>query len=158
MLAACALAAWGVQGAGAAPASSGSANEATISSDQMELIHNGEQTIFTGHVILERTPYTLKADRMTRYQSTGLADAEGKVVGTWVKPKGEAATTQGDYARYNPQTEMAELWAKPGRQITVDWKDAQGTAHFQGDRGVLFLASKRVRLIDRVTGHVIPTP
>src|SRR5436190_24189136 len=80
----------------ASPAAS--SPEATISSDQLELIDNGSKTVFTGHVLLEQAPYVLKADRMTRYQSNGLVEGEGHVHGTWINPAGGKTEARGEHA------------------------------------------------------------
>src|SRR5271170_6278921 len=56
--------------------------QATITSDQMELVDNGAQSVFTGHVVLTRAPYVLTAQRMTRVQATGIVEAHGHIVGT----------------------------------------------------------------------------
>src|SRR4051812_11012292 len=64
-------------------------DDATISSDAMEILNNGARTVFSGHVILEKQSYRLTANRMTREQSTGLVQAEGNVIGTWVNLSGE---------------------------------------------------------------------
>src|SRR5258708_4090160 len=87
-----------------------STGETTITSDEMELIHNGGETILTGHVILIRPPYQMKADRMIRYKETGIVEAEGNVIGTWDKPTGERVEAVGAYARYTPQAQTTELW------------------------------------------------
>src|SRR3982750_4634162 len=59
-------AAWIVGYAAGVAAAAPRSHEATISSDEMELLNNGAKTIFTGHVILEQKPYVLKADRMAQ--------------------------------------------------------------------------------------------
>ncbi len=101
----------------AAPSSTATASvadtaQATITSDEMELINNGERTVFTGHVVLTRTPYVLTAEKMIRYKD-GIVDVEGKVVGTYTGEKGEKTQAAGQKARYNPQAETTELWGKP---------------------------------------------
>src|ERR1700722_19931320 len=78
----------------------GYSKEATITSDDLELQNNGEQTIFTGHVILTQDPYKIHADRMVRTKATEIIDADGHVVGTWVSPKGEKVRVLGEKARY----------------------------------------------------------
>jgi lipopolysaccharide assembly outer membrane protein LptD (OstA) len=142
----------------AAPAPKGPPDETTITSDQMELIDNASRTVFTGNVVLKSESYVLNADKMTRYRTTGIVEAEGHVVGTWTKPTGEKTKATGDYARYNPQTEIAELWGDPGRQITLDWQDRRGSGRFVSDRALVNVSPRRARLIDRVRGHVIPAP
>jgi hypothetical protein len=135
-----------------------SKDQATLSSDEMEIIHNGSKTIFTGHVLLEKPPYVLKAHRMTRTQDVGLVEAEGRVVGTWRDPAGGRLEALGDRARYDPQSDTAELWTDLPHRVVMNWKDAKGSGHFLSDRAFLFVTPKRVRLIDHVTGHIVPTP
>jgi LPS export ABC transporter protein LptC len=186
----------------------------------MELINNGAKSVFTGHVQLIKEAYVLTADRMTRIESTGLVEAEGHIVGTWLKPTGEKTTATGEEARYNPQTQTTELWKdarlmhwesasdpqplvvtaerfiahhdehsleaqndvtirRAGmfeshsdaakylqneevihlwgeRKTTIQVVDAQGSGNFLSDRAQLYLSPRRARLIDQVTGHLIP--
>ncbi|OGR89283.1 MAG: hypothetical protein A2992_02625 [Elusimicrobia bacterium RIFCSPLOWO2_01_FULL_59_12] len=133
-------------------------DEATITSDHMELINHGEKTIFDGHVVLQRPPYELKAKRMTRAQGTGHVDVEGQIVATWVSPEGGQVRVQGDRGRYDPNTEKAELWTNPSRKVKVDWKDEQGSARFYSARAEFEGATRKVRLVNHVTGHVVPAP
>jgi lipopolysaccharide export system protein LptA len=199
-----------------------SAEDATITSDQMELFDNGTKTVFTGHVVLERSPYVMTADRMTRYQATGIVEAENHVVGTWIKPTGEMTKAVGGRARYDPQAQTTDLWETPSlthwdtakdptplvvtaerfiahhdtqmlfakedvtirrgtvfqthsdqaqfdqkmqvihlwgsHKTAIQWEDAQGSGHFLSERALLYLSPKRARLMDNVTGHVIPSP
>ena len=196
------------------------AEEATITSDQLELVDNGSKSVFTGHVTLTRSPYVLTADRMVRTKATGIVEAEGHIVGTWLKTSGEKTTAIGERGRYNPQADTTELWkharlthwetvkdtapltvtadkfvahhdqqvllaehhviirhgttfeshsdeAKYDQQqqvihlwgehrTSLQWVDAQGSGHFLSDRALLYVSPKRARLIDNVTGHVIP--
>jgi lipopolysaccharide export system protein LptA len=132
------------------------ASEATIASDQLELLENGGKTVFTGHVLLERPPYVLKANQMTRYQNTGLVEAQGRIVGTWINEAGEKTEAQGEFGRYDPAAQTAELWTKPNAQILVTSQNAKGTSRFTSDRAKLDLAQKRVRMIDNVQGHIVP--
>ena len=85
-------------------------NEATITSDQLELINNGALSVFTGHVQLTQVPYVLTADRMTRLEASGLVEAEGHIIGTWLKSTGEKTTAIGEQARFDPRTQTTELW------------------------------------------------
>jgi len=133
-------------------------NQATLTSDEMELITKGNKAIFTGHVVLDRPPYKLRAKRMTRTEETGLVEAEGRVTGTWKGDNGAKLETNGDFAQYNPGTQIAELWTKPGKQVTVKWNDERGSGNFFGDKAQLFVESKTVRLVDHVTGHIVPAP
>jgi lipopolysaccharide export system protein LptA len=133
-------------------------NDATLSSDEMELINQGSKAVFTGHVILEKPGYELRANRMTRTEKTGLVEAEGKIHGIWNNPDGGKLEAFGDHGRYDPQTDIAELWTNPSKQVAVNWKDAKGSAHFLSDRAILYVSSRSVRLADRVTGHVVPAP
>jgi lipopolysaccharide transport protein LptA len=96
-------------------------NQATITSDEMEVVNNGDQTIFRGHVVLTQAPYGMTSDQMVRYKDTGVVEAEGHVIGTWVKPTGEKLVAQGKKARYNPNDQTTELWseAKLSRWETV---------------------------------------
>ena len=196
--------------------------ETTITSDQMELIDNGAQTVFTGHVVLQQSPYVMTADRMTRLRDTGIVEADGHIVGTWLKPTGEKTVAVGDRARYNPQAQTTELWKAPRlthwdtakdptpmvataerfiahhdsqmlfgkknvvirrgtdfesrsdeaqfdqtaqvihlwgkRRTELAWNDTQGSGRFFSDRALLYLSPRRARLMDHVTGHVIPAP
>ena len=63
-------------------------DDATLSSDEMELINQGSKAVFTGHVLLEKPGYRLRANRMTRTEKTGLVEAEGKIHGSWDNPQG----------------------------------------------------------------------
>jgi lipopolysaccharide export system protein LptA len=197
-------------------------SEATISSDEMELLNNGAMTIFSGHVVLERPPYVLKADRMTREKTSGVVQSQGHIVGTWTQENGQKTVAEGSRASYVPGTETTELWGNPrvrhwdnaadmtplevtadrfiaqqreqmlyaktnvwirrGTQVQarseegqldqaqqvvqltgrtpvqIDWADAQGTAHFTGERAVLYLSPRHARLMDNVKGHIVPAP
>lgn len=200
----------------------GGAADATISSDEVEVVNNGVQTIFTGHVVLTRKPYMLLADRMTRLKETGVVDAEGHVTGTWLQPSGEKLEASGSKAKYDPVAQTTELWedakltrwetAKDTAPLVVtaqrfiahidqqvllaehqvhisrahefwaqsdeakyeqrpqvlhlwgehrtilNMDEARGSGNFLCDRALLFLSPRRVRLLDRVKGHVIPAP
>jgi lipopolysaccharide transport protein LptA len=130
--------------------------EATISSDQMEILQNGQRTVFIGHVVLEKTTSKLTANRMTRF-SDGHVEADGRIVTTWVNPdQSGSVEARGAYARYDPASESAQLWNKPNKKISVKWQDKQGSGFFEGDRGVLEFSPKRARLVGQVTGHIIP--
>jgi lipopolysaccharide export system protein LptA len=194
--------------------------EATITSDEMEVVNNGARTIFRGHVVLKEVPYELHADRMERTRATGVVQAWGHIVGTWVKPEGEKGMAEGDRARYDPADETTEWWdharltrwqtasdtapvvvtadrfvaeqkedrllAHRNVQVTqggefwsqsdegkfdhqqqtmtlwgkhpvrMHWQDARGTADFKSDQAVIFVVTKRTRLLDQVQGHVVP--
>jgi len=212
----------GLRAGAEAPAPEAAGREATITSDQLELVQNGAESIFTGHVVLTRTPYVLNADRMARVQATGVVEAQGHIVGTWVQSTGEKTVAVGERARYAPQQQTVELWegarlthweslkdADPlvvtagrfiahldaqildaqkdvvirrgtsyvshsdqakyeqpagvlhlwgSRPIAVEFADAQGSGHFISERGLLYLSPRKVRLIDDVTGQIIPAP
>src|SRR5438552_619671 len=92
---------------GAAPPS---APEATITSDELEILNNGAKTVFTGHVILKQVPYVLLADRMVQTKATGIVEAAGHIHGTWTGPSGEKIVATGTHARYTPAAKSIELW------------------------------------------------
>jgi lipopolysaccharide export system protein LptA len=129
------------------------AEEATITSDQLEILDNGQKTIFLGHVVLKRAPYTLHADRMVRTQPGGRVEAEGAVIGTWQTEKSKGAI-QSDSAQYDPAKGITELWGQ--RPVTLQVTEMQGSAQFEGDRGWMSLEPKKARLIGRVRGHILP--
>jgi lipopolysaccharide transport protein LptA len=132
------------------------AAEATISSDELEMQNNGERTIFSGHVVLTQVPYQVRADQMIRTKATGIVDAAGRVVGTWVSPKGENVRVEGEKARYNPSTETVEVWGD--HQVGVRLDGEKGNALFHGDRGWVYThLPGRAKLSGQVTGHVIPS-
>ena len=64
------------------------AAEATITSDELEMLDNGARSIFRGHVELKQDPYLLLSDRMERIKETGVVVAKGHVHGSWAGPKG----------------------------------------------------------------------
>jgi lipopolysaccharide export system protein LptA len=198
------------------------ASEATISSDEMELIDNGSKTVFNGHVLLSRPPYEMKADKMTRVQADGVVEAEGNIIGLWKNPAGDKVKAVGHHARYSPQVQTLELWGDPRltrwespkdqtplivtadrfiahndthmiqaetrvvfkrgmafqamsdhaqfdqtdgvlhlwgtRQVDTLWGDARGTGRFLSDRALLYQNPRRARLMDHVTGHIVPAP
>jgi len=130
--------------------------EATISSDELEMQNNGEKAIFRGHVVLTQVPYQVYGDQMIRTKATGIVNASGHVIGTWVSPKGEKVRVEGDQARYEPSTETVEVWGK--RQVAVQLDGEKGTATFHGDRGWVYTHMPgRAKLFGQVTGHVIPS-
>ena len=130
--------------------------DATLSSDEMELINQGDKAVFKGHVLLEKTEYQLKANQMTRTEKTGLVEAEGNIIGMWKNPAGGNLKAYGDHGRYDPVAQRAELWTNLPKQVAVNWKDAKGSGNFLSDRAVIFVSSKSVRLQDHVTGHIVP--
>src|ERR1700687_31688 len=81
------------------------AAEATITSDELELQNNGEITIFSGHVVIKQDPYEVRSDRMVRTKVTGVVNAVGHVIGTWISPKKERVRVEGEQARYFPDLE-----------------------------------------------------
>jgi lipopolysaccharide export system protein LptA len=132
------------------------AEEATITSDELELQNNGEITIFRRHVILTQVPYQVHADRMVRTKATGIVDAYGHVVGDWVSEKNEKIHVTGDVARYKPDDQTVEVWGKSRVHVTLDGEKGKGTFH--GDRGWVFTQQPgKAKLIGHVTGHVIPS-
>ena len=133
-----------------------SKDDATLTSDEMDLIDNGHQSVFIGHVLLQKTAYELKADRMTRAQATGLVEASGHIKGTWHNPAGGTLIAEGDKAKYDPATQTAQLWTNPGKQVSMTWTDNHGSGHFLSDRALLYMDPKHVQLVDHVTGHIIP--
>ncbi len=131
-------------------------SEATITSDQMELVDHGAKTIFDGNVLLQKELYELKADRMTRERESGLIHVKGRIVGTWKSPDRGNVQIRGDQGVYNPTTEKAELWTGPSKKVMVDWNDKQGKARFYSERAEFDATARKVRLINRVTGHIVP--
>jgi lipopolysaccharide transport protein LptA len=99
--------------------------EATITSDQLELLDNGARSVFTGHVVLKQDPYLLLADRMIQTKATGIVDAYGHIHGTWITDKGEKVLAEGAQARYIPSEQTTELW---GRPRLTRWETALDTA------------------------------
>ncbi len=137
------------------PAHGAPKGEATITSDELELQNNGEITIFTGHVVLKQDDYLIQADRMVRTKATGIVDADGHVVGTWISPKKEKIVVNGDHARYQPASTVVEIWGP--RRVDVHLDGEKGKATFHGDRGwILTQQPGKARLVGQVTGHVIP--
>ena len=101
------------------------APETTITSDEFETVQNGEKNIFTGHVVLTRPPYVLRADRMTRSKATGIVNAEGHVRGQWIRLTGERLVAEGQTGRYDPAAQTTDLWQKA--RLTR-WETAVDTA------------------------------
>jgi lipopolysaccharide export system protein LptA len=133
-------------------------DETTITSDHMELIDHGKKTVFEGNVTIQKKTYELKANRMSRLREDGMIEAEGRIRATWNSEEGQQVIVRGDRGRYDPNTEVAELWTKPSGKVTVDWKDTKGSARFFSERAEFRAAERKVRLVNRVTGHIIPTP
>ncbi len=131
------------------------ASEATITSDELELQNNSAVAIFRGHVVLTQDAYQVHADRMVRTKATSLVNATGHVVGTWISAKGEKLRVEGEEARYQPQTEIVEIWGK--RQVAVQLDGEKGKATFHGDRGWVYTLSPGLaKLSGHVIGHVVP--
>jgi len=100
------------------------ASETTITSDELEILDNGAQTVFTGHVVLTQDPYQLFADRMTQIKATGIVEAKGHIRGTWKGDKGERSVATGANARYTPAEKVTELW---GDALLTRWETAADT-------------------------------
>jgi lipopolysaccharide export system protein LptA len=98
--------------------------QATISSDLLELQNNGAKSVFRGHVVLESETYTLKARQMTQTKKTGIVQASGRVDAVWHGDKGEHYHGVGDHAIYNPKTKVADLW---GHSQVTRWETAVDT-------------------------------
>jgi lipopolysaccharide export system protein LptA len=130
-----------------------SAPEATITSDELEIRHNGEETFFRGHVVLTDTPYVLNADRMLRVKTTGIVTAGGHLEGAWLSEKGEKINASGNEGRYEPQPPRTELWG--GKPELVRWETAADTTpvHITADR---FIAEHEARQFYAL-GHVVIT-
>ncbi len=99
--------------------------EATITSDQLELVDHGAVTVFTGNVVLTQGAYVLKADRVTQKKESGVADAYGSIHATWMSATGEKILAVGDRARYNPKTKVTELWENAA---VTRWQTDRDTA------------------------------
>lgn len=97
--------------AGAPPPPSDS--EATLTSDELEIVENGAKTVFRGHVRLTHQAYRMESDVMTRSGADGPVLARGRVKGTWTSPSGERMEATGGQARYDPAQETVELWDSP---------------------------------------------
>jgi lipopolysaccharide export system protein LptA len=110
-----------------APAASSDkpATEATITSDELEIKNSGAEAVFRGQVVLKQDPYVLTADRMTQNRASGVVEARGRVLGTWVSETGEKLIAEGRSARYTPSTKVTELWGNP--KLTR-WETAKDTA------------------------------
>ena len=106
-------------------AASKPAAEATITSDELEMRDNGEETFFRGHVILKEDPYLLHADQMIRTKRTGIVTAHGHLKGTWLSEKGEKVAAFGDDGRYEPDLPKTELWG--GKPEMIRWATAADT-------------------------------
>jgi len=133
----------------------GHAAEATITSDELEIQNNGERTIFRGHVVLVQTPYEVHSDQMVRVKETGVVNADGHVVGSWVSPKSEHVRIDGEQAVYDPATQTVQIWGK--QQVAVELNGEKGHALFHGNRGWAFTQTPgKARLTGQVTGHVVP--
>src|ERR1035438_9078044 len=91
---------WVRSPAAAETAASAAPEEATITSDEFEAVDNGAQSIFTGHVVLTRSPYVLHADRMVRAKATEVVEANGHIQAVWIRPTGEKIIAVGGRARY----------------------------------------------------------
>jgi lipopolysaccharide export system protein LptA len=131
------------------------AGEATISSDQLEIQDGGRKSVFTGHVVLRQEPHVLFADRMVRTQPSGLVTAQGHLEARWLPPSGEKAKVLSELGRYDPLSQVIEVWGPPHVEVRLADKQ-RGTATFYGDRGWVFLDKKKARLEGHVRGHVIP--
>jgi len=105
---------------GAAPKS-----EATITSDELEIMDNGAKTFFRGHVILKQDPYLLHADQMVRTKATSIVEAEGNLDGTWISEKGEKIKAYGQKGRYTTTPQVTDLWEKA--QL-IRWENVSDTA------------------------------
>jgi lipopolysaccharide export system protein LptA len=135
----------------------GYANDATITSDEMQILDGGAKTIFNRHVVLKQDTYVIRADRMTRIKDTGIVDALGQVEGTWTSEKGEIMTARGKKARYTPSVKTLELWVDAD---VTRWETAQDTAPviIQADRFIALQAERvvwakenvRIRQTDRL--------
>lgn len=132
------------------------AHEATITSDQMELVDHGAKTIFEGNVHLQKELYELKADQMTREREGGMIYVKGRITGIWRSPEKGHVQVKGDQGSYNPTTEIAELWTETSKKVVVDWQDKQGKARFYSERAEFNGVTGKVRLLNRVTGRVSP--
>jgi lipopolysaccharide transport protein LptA len=129
--------------------------QATLTSDELELKNNGTLTIFRGNVVLTQAPYEVRAERMTRTQSTGHVQATGRVVGTWVSPKKERVRLESDEALYDPAKQIVEFWGK--KQVSVFLKSEKDQALFHGDRGWMSTRTPgKARLVGHVRGHITP--
>jgi lipopolysaccharide export system protein LptA len=137
----------------AAETSPRTASEATITSDELEIRNNGEQTYFHGHVVLKEDPYLLNADQMVRTKATGVVTASGHLDGTWLSGKGEKVKAYGNEGRYDPQPPTTELWG--GTPELVRWETAADTTpvHVVADR---FIAEHDQRQFFAM-GHVVIT-
>ena len=134
---------------------SASSAPATISSDELELKNNGETTIFLGHVILKQENYEIHANRMIRTKSTGIVDAKGHVIATWISAKKEKIQVFGDEARYQPALNTVDVWGP--HRVDVQLDGEKGKALFHGDKGwVSTLQPGKATLTGQVTGHITP--
>ena len=135
------------------PAASKPSPEATITSDELEIRNNGEETFFRGHVILKEDPYLLHADQMVRAKLTGIVTAHGRLDGTWLSEKGEKVKAYGEDGQYEAQIPKTELWG--GHPELIRWETSADTApvHIVADRFEALHAEKEFYAF----GHVVIT-
>ena len=100
--------------------------------------------------IQDTAPMVVTAERFIAHHDTQMLFARQKVT----IQRGNDFKSQSDEAQFDQKLRVIHLWGK--RQTVIDWKDRQGSGHFLSDRALLFMSPKRARLIDHVTGHVIP--
>lgn len=136
-----------------APSTSKPTAEATITSDELEIRNNGEQTFFRGHVILTEEPYLLHADQMVRAKLTGIVTAHGHLDGTWLSEKGEKVKAFGEDGQYESQIPKTDLWG--GHPEMIRWETSADTmpVHIMADRFEALHAKHEFYAI----GHVVIT-
>jgi lipopolysaccharide export system protein LptA len=112
----------------AAEPAKGTQPETTIVSDALHLKKGGQETLFKGNALLKQLEQWIKADEITRYRLTGIAEAHGHVRGTWFSPQGEKIIGTGDQARYVPLTQTTDLWSRKGPATLTRWETVRDTA------------------------------
>jgi|GEM_PF-2137981 lipopolysaccharide transport protein LptA len=108
------------------------AASATITSDELQLVDQGAESIFVGHVVIKQDYYTLWADRVRQVKDTGIANAFGHVKALWARPGEARILGTGLYAKYDPNTEEAQLW---NRAEITRWETEADTSpvHIKAD-------------------------
>lgn len=100
---------------------------------------------------VDTTPVVVKAHYFIAYRDEKTVWAKKNVF----MEQGIRMKAQSDFARYDQVEQALHLWGD--KQVAIHVEDAKGKADFLSDKAKVTLTPKGARLMDRVTGHVVPS-
>lgn len=112
----------------------------------------GHAKVTRWETAVDTAPMVVIADRLTAREVENSVWAQGHVR----MRQAMRLVTVSDEARYDHASGTLDLWGAQPVQVHVE--DSRGSGDFVAERAWLRLNPKQARLVERVRGHIIPSP